>query len=429
MTIPRLSVILGSMTFCLMLMAAYGDTSVRFYGPAFSPRDVPFQFQLLSVLMATSPALWMPIKITRPSQVCYWFLYLTVIIPAMFLPHQVLRIEPDKVWPLVVALWTAFALLGIPYGWKELVFRPIKVQATLYYATLVGIAIVLIGTIAAITGFKVDLSLATVYDRRLEARSSAPKGGLASYASGFLGNSIAPLLFSLSVVNRSMVLLTVSLMGLVTVFSLTGLKSVFFTPFLLLALYYMLRKKQEKFGPVLVWSAVALAVIALIERSVYGSYFVSLAFVHRLCFTPGMLHALYWDFFSNHPHVYLSDSILSPLITAPYDRNVGPLMGKEYYASETMNATTGIWAQGFAHFGYSGIFMASLFAGLLFALFDAAAKNRNFYVAGMIMGLVGVFWANVALHTSLLSNGILLSLLLLYVMPIAKRQPTSKAAA
>ena len=58
---------------------------------------------------------------------------------------------------------------------------------------------------------------------------------------------------------------------------------------------------------------------------------------------------------------------------------------------------------------YMGMGLVSVFLGLLFALFDAAAKDRNFTISAMLMGLLGVFWANVALHTSLVSNGVVLS--------------------
>lgn len=423
MKVTRAAVVAGGLAFTLLLMATYAETSGTIYGPAFRFKEVPLGFTLLGIAMAVLPSLWMPVEVKRPSQVCYWFLYLMAILPAMWMPYQVLRVSPDQIWPFTSTLLLAFGLASLPYGWRELTMSRVKVEPVFYYGAMVAVALGLVGLIVALTGLKFDLSLANVYDRRAEARSSAPKQSLASYASGFLGNSIGPMMFATSIVNRSLVLFGTSLLALITVFSLTGLKSVFFTPFLMLAVLWLVRKKRDTFGLVLIWGAVGLAALAYFERKVFGSMLLTLAFVHRLEFTPGMLSSFYWDFFSHNPHVYLADSILSPFMHSPYDRNVGPLMGKVLYASDSMNATTGIWAQGYAHFGYLGMIYVSAFLAGLFSLFDAATRDRNFVVGSMVMALLGVFWANVALHTSLISNGVVLSLLLLYLMPIAKREP------
>src|SRR2546428_36363 len=41
---------------------------------------------MLAWILSVTPSLRMPMRLTRPSQLAYWVLYITVFIPSMFLP-------------------------------------------------------------------------------------------------------------------------------------------------------------------------------------------------------------------------------------------------------------------------------------------------------------------------------------------------------
>src|SRR5262249_1743147 len=44
------------------------------------------KYLVLAWVLSLLPSFWMPIKLTRPSQLAYWVLYITTIIPSMFVP-------------------------------------------------------------------------------------------------------------------------------------------------------------------------------------------------------------------------------------------------------------------------------------------------------------------------------------------------------
>src|SRR5438552_4498392 len=46
----------------------------------------PLAYVLLAWVLSLLPALGMPIGLTRPSHLAYWVLYVTVLIPSMFVP-------------------------------------------------------------------------------------------------------------------------------------------------------------------------------------------------------------------------------------------------------------------------------------------------------------------------------------------------------
>jgi hypothetical protein len=170
-----------------------------------------------------------------------------------------------------------------------------------------------------------------------------------------------------------------------------------------------------------------MGALSLVLYTAFNNLALALLFLHRVCFTPATLSSYYWEYFSANPHVMLSDSILASFFPRNYDKNVGPLIGEVYFQSDVMNATTGIWAQGFAHFGYAGMIAASLCVAALFWVVDSISDGDRLVVGALMMALIGVFWANVALHTSLISNGILVTILLLYLMPNRKRKEPSLA--
>lgn len=422
MTLRRLSVVLGCSAYTAMLIFTYAQVSLRLYGPAFPFKTDPLDFFVFGIGLAILPGLWLPIELKRPSQVAYWFLYLMAINPTMWLPIQVIRQSPENAWPFSLCILVAFALLALPYSRPVPVLPRIQVEPIFYNGAVLAVTLGLVGLVISITGLSFSISLADVYDRRAAAREAAPKGGGLAYFSGTLGSCMAPISFALGTVNRSFWLTGAGLLGLLTIFSFSGQKSVLFTPFLMLLVLWLVRKKGKDFGPWLVWLATGLTVICYVEPLIFGSMIVTSAFTHRLVFTPGMLHNFYWDFFTRNDHIYLADSVFSPFLVSPYDRNVGPLMGKELYQSDWMNATTGIWGHGYAHFGYLGVIFASVFALLIFTLIDSSTRQRNLTVGAMIMALFGIFWANAALHTSLISNGIILTVLLAYLMPLSRQK-------
>jgi len=46
----------------------------------------PDRYLALAFVCSVLPSLWMPMEVTRPSQLGYWVLYLTVFIPSMIIP-------------------------------------------------------------------------------------------------------------------------------------------------------------------------------------------------------------------------------------------------------------------------------------------------------------------------------------------------------
>lgn len=417
MTLSRFLTVAVACLYSGLLLDTYASFGPTAYGTLFRNNSLPFEFAALTCILAVLPTLWLPIRVTRPSQVCVWFLYLLAFVPSMLLPMRSLDQPPAQILPLLLVFSLGFTVLSLPYRLALPSLKQVKVQPIAFYGTCLAASLGLIAIIIAVNGLRIDLSLASAYTRRAEYKAAAGGGSVLSYASSLLANSLVPILFAIAFERRKWWMAILGAIAVVVLFSMGGQKSVFFTPILIAALYLILKGNRKSFGLWLCAGATAIVAIAMVERMIFDTPFLSLAFVHRLVFTPGILTGQFWDYFSNHPHIYLSDSILGFLLHSPYDQSAGLIIGEVYARDPGRNATTNVFAQGYAHFGYFGMVLAGLLLGGLLYLFDAATTRRNFLICALVMGLLGIFWSNVALHTSMLSNGIILTMLLLYLLP------------
>src|SRR5207237_1133633 len=108
----------------LAYVAAYVATFtlayVRVLSPTWSYQGFVFQpaspmLVVLGFVLAMAPALWMPVDLTRPSQLVYWILYVVVIIPASLVPSWVPSPDPGGMAMFQVALVVAFICVGIAH--------------------------------------------------------------------------------------------------------------------------------------------------------------------------------------------------------------------------------------------------------------------------------------------------------------------------
>jgi len=141
----------------------------------------------------------------------------------------------------------------------------------------------------------------------------------------------------------------------------------------------------------------------------------------RMTALPGLLTGYYYEFFSTHPQAHLGHSIFKSFVAYPYAAEPPYLIGALYFHSASNDANANLWADAYANFGYTGILSFTLLLAILLWLYDSlAASPRDLRVAVLAIGLPAFALANGGLLTSLLTNGVLLAMLLVYFMPAMK---------
>jgi len=369
-------------------------------------------------VLAALPSLWMPIKLKRPSQVVYWLLYILVLVPSCLVP--IYALDDQSRGPLVLAfcLVVVFGLTGLIYRLPLVPLPRIHLETYEFSVILALLSIICYALMVSAFGFQFHyVSFEDTYSVRAEFQNTliqAPP--LVAYAIGWQAWVINPFVMAVGLRSRRMSWILLGAGGEFAIYSITAFRSMLFSAGLLLFLLWVTLPPRA-FGARLAatWTAIFAGTGAALYYG-YGLMAEALVGV-RMTALPGLLTGDYYEFFSVHPQAHLGHSILKTLVNYPYAAEPPYLIGAIYFHSASNDANANIWADAYANFGYAGILCFTLLLAMLLWLYDSTAANRDTRLAALAIGLPAFALANGGLLTSLLTNGIVLVMLLMYLMP------------
>ena len=213
---------------------------------------------------------------------------------------------------------------------------------------------------------------------------------------------------------RAYWLLGLTVLAQLFLFGMTGHKSFLLAPFLAIGVYLMFQKRNFFFWVVMGASLLTLASYGYFL--VTGVEFVPSLFIRRLFFVPARLHVLYYDFFSqpSHPFYMLSDSILRGMVENPYSMPMVRVIALTYWGREFW-PDVGYLGDAYGNFGVLGMFLFSVILGFVLRLVDGVGSGLppNFVAAVIVMPAMAL--TESALFTSLLTHGLILAVLMLWI--------------
>lgn len=390
----------------------------------------PLEMELLSFGLSLLPALWLPIRLERPSEVVWWLSYLLVLVPGESVPMYSRSLPLEQAAELMFLLFVCFSGLVV-LGRLPLLRIPQLRLTALATALLVGAAIAaMYAVVVAAFGVRMHLpSLANVYSTRAEYRETvASSGALVAYAVYWLAKVINPGLVSYGLVRRRWLLLATGIAGQLFLFGITGSKSALFSSAFLILMLMALWRGGSLFGLFAVAGGVAVvAGSAALDILVHRGLFVGLI-VRRVVAVPGLLTGYYYAFFSSHPHALLGHSVLGGLSEYPYRYNPPALIGLSYFRDSATHSNANVWADGYANFGIGGMLGFSVLFALLLWLYDSASRNRDLRLSALVLSGIGLSFTNSALLTTVLTHGLALATVLIYLLPAAARSGLSNDA-
>jgi hypothetical protein len=382
----------------------------------FTPSDI----LSLGVAVAVSalPLLWLPCAVEKPSHIILWLLFLFAYVPATLVPFLISG-DLGAVGGLMATVALGMAIVSVvsrlPLGGIANRGLPL----TTWVAMVVLAALACDAYVVASFGLPTSIpGLESVYG----ARSSFVEGlttavGPAGYLIPWSGNVLNPLLFAVGVAHRRWWLVAFSLVGTLLIYSVTGLKSVAFGPFLAIGIYALIGHRRDHFGPAFLLVAAVLVVSSTTVTVITGNPWGLALIPERLLALPGVLTRDYYEFFSINPTYELRHSILGFLGPPPYDVLPPHLIGLVFFNNPNQGANANIWADGIANFGLPGALAMSVVYGLALRLLDVAADRRDLRIIGPALGLMGLTVSNSAALTSILTGGLLLMILLVAFLP------------
>lgn len=334
-------------------------------------------------------------------------------------------------WALSSQPWWQGLLVTIYWGLVLIVDRlPLRltsryVEGAQSAMILTAIGLTALGVVLIVAGghLTLRLSLGDVYAVRSTWASEG--SWISTYLFPWLANTLLPLLLVHAWKKRRLGEVLVLGFTAYMLFTSTGMKAYLFMPALVaVVLLVSAWRPPTSIVPVgLGIFAGAMLLLDTITRSVAWS---SLG-IRRILLVPARLTSVYLEFFTVNPVTRLSDSILfRGWLQYPYPTSVSRMIGA-VLGQPSMNANTGLAADGFTNFGVVGSLVWAVLLGILMRLLRAATEHReNRQEAWAVAAMWPVVLLDSALTTSLLTHGLALGLLAAWSLQPEKHTTESR---
>lgn len=262
-------------------------------------------------------------------------------------------------------------------------------------------------------GLSFNLNLTKVYEIR--ARYTEMGIPLVGYLFNWQAHIVNCVFFALFVVRKKWLYMIAIVVLQLLLFSNTGLKTFLFAlPFVLILMWVVTRKNPFAY---MAFGLVGVILLGMLSYWLIDDVWVSSLFTRRTLLIPAQLSFFYYDFFSTHEHVFLSHSILRFFLDYPYDLNPPHLIGAVYFNHPEMGANTGIIGDAYMNYGFVGLALWGILLAIILKLIDTCSKGRNIKIAVAAIAMPAITLTNSALLTNILTHGLFLSLIFLYLLP------------
>jgi hypothetical protein len=425
----RLFLILGVIAYISAFLFSYEQWVVpRYEGWGLSYRDVPIIYMLSSWFLCLVPALWIPLDLTRPSQLLFFIQYFLIFIPTSFILYHSGRPEfpPEEVFVLVLSLFAGLTILQTSYKLPLLYINRIVLPAKVFWrifwmgaSSLIIYLLTIFGSHFQLADFKEIYDVRSASDELIAASGSTFVG----YAQMWLAGFILPFLFSVGAFRRRRSFIAVAAAGYLYLFGIGGSKSTMLGMVYLTAIYLLVqaggKNAATKIAICFAGALLFPAILALAGSAGETIELWYVAIIHSRIFTiPQLSIGQYYNFFENNPLTYGSHLTgVNLFVTYPYDNDIPRTVGRYFYDAE-LTENVNMWAQdGIASFGLVGVPIVSAIAAVIFWLFDSIARAHDPRFVTVALGNIALIFANGSLFTTIVSGGMLLLIVALYFYP------------
>jgi len=281
-------------------------------------------------------------------------------------------------------------------------------------AAVFGMSVYVYGWLMLTGGLgRFSIDLLSVYEVRSEYVQTL--GPFLGYFVPWQANVINLLLLLYAVHRRRYGLAGLALVAQLILFGMTGHKSFLLAPILSGGVYFLWDRKH-----VLCWMLGGAALFILGSYIVFlvtGNHLAPSLLIRRLFFVPAANHLIYFDYFSqpDHPFVMLSNSILAPFISYPYEMPVTRVISWAYWG-RNFGPNVGYLGDAYAHFGFMGMFLFSMILGLFLRVVDSVGSRLPSNLVAAVIATPAWALTNSALFTSLFTHGLILAAILLWLL-------------
>ncbi|MGG7306198.1 O-antigen polymerase [Curtobacterium sp. AB451] len=443
-TAPGTIVVLRRVVFVVGAVAALAATmnwiSAVLVAPLFSYLGYTYvgaspMVMLAAVLLTSAVALALPVRITRPSHVVLWALFVVCVAPTMLMGVSAGYLSAGTALLLSAAVGTAFVLVaaGIPRSATVGRSTPSDVlrlgslairRSTLTWTVCAVYSLLTYGIMAATVGIHVRfLALDDIYDVRADYTADVGSGGTLGYLLTGQAYVVNPLLLARGIFRRRPSLIVLALVGQFLLYSSTGFKAVLFSFVAVLGMALLFRGRSTKGSAPFLVAPLAIMVVSALADEAQGGITWTSVFTRRFMLAPGLLSSVYVDYFSQNPVAMYAYSFLDTWFDYPYDLAPPKRIADYLVPGSTGYANANLFADGFANFGWLGIGIAAFALWVWLRVVDRAAHGLPMRVAAMALVMPSIMLSNTSVFTAMLSHGLLFGTIILAICPRTGWEP------
>jgi hypothetical protein len=199
-------------------------------------------------------------------------------------------------------------------------------------------------------------------------------------------------------------------------FGMSSQKKVLLMPLLVLGLFMV--RKSSRLPEIMAFAVAALTVLLGAIAMLFDQLFPFSLLIRRALFVPANLNFAYFDYFREHGNVYLSNGILSGVISYPFEEVPPRLVSVALQGDAGTWMNTGFLGTSYMHFGYAGMILFSGYVGLLIGMVEAATAGRLPAWLGLSVVVIPFLnlFTEADLTTALGTHGLALGIVLLHLM-------------
>ena len=407
---PKLIDLVLLVTFKVFLEISYS----RFVYPVFSYTNFTLEINIFKLIESYLFTVFFFILLTdrddKPSRIALKLLFLLMIVPISSF-YALANMERSYYYAFIAGFFLTLAIVKI---YPVLKIKKVKNSNLFLFICLAIISLCVYLVLIKENGIPTlkAFTLTSVYEIRGEVDYGLR---IISYFVGWVASVINCFLLGLAWHKRRYFSLMCVLCLQLVLYAILAHKSVLLTPFVVLFVIFAVKKKQ--FMRLTLLSLIGLIFFSYVFNAFNISKLPSSLFIRRVLFVPARVSYNYYDFFSKNPYTYLSQSKVGlGLAKNPYrDIGVANLMGLTYADEVKCHMNTGYMGDAYMNFGFAGMLIFSYLLGLMLIIADSVAKNVNICIAIAAMIIPIQKLVNGALFTCMLTNGFILSLLVVWL--------------
>jgi hypothetical protein len=355
--------------------------------PYFQPRHTTFGDYVMAAFWIVLPPLFLPFRKSPASAagwVYYVFLYLSSASVGVFI-HETLPQYNHYMLFLLTGLMMMYVVAN-----ARMRIKISSVKVPFVDKLYIIAAFILVLFVWHLAGYKFELGIDNVYERRMEARDTV---GAAGYLLAALRLLVPLLGVYIFVFKRNVLWPALVLLGCLGVFSYDGTKSSIL--YVVLIGIFAASLKRNRLAIWLLSLVVAINSIAIIEDFLTGRALILDYVVRRAFVVPGWLSSVYWTF----------DVDPASFRDITYD------VGRMLFGNNVSNANTNFMMWGWAWAGWLGGLVVAVCAGAVIYVFNYVPESLFPDLGTLMAAGALLIWSEQFLHTSMLSSGVALLML------------------